>query len=135
MLADKEVNHPTYQMGELEPLEERVQKTESVFVPVCESVFVPVHEQDMLLHFLITNREVQAVSQKDIQCLISNKLMFTLKIKNCKFICVSIRQHTSYVSIRQLVVRVSLELQRARCSILSCVGSTRARILTQKVRR
>ena len=27
MLADKEVNHPTYQIGELEPPEERVHKT------------------------------------------------------------------------------------------------------------
>ncbi len=40
MLADKEVNHPTYQMGELEPLEERVQKTVSQFLYQCVSQFL-----------------------------------------------------------------------------------------------
>ena len=31
MLSDPQVNHPTYQMGELEPLEERVHATVSRF--------------------------------------------------------------------------------------------------------
>jgi hypothetical protein len=44
MAQYKEVNHPAYQMGELEPLEERVQKTVSQFL--CQAV----HEQIMLPH-------------------------------------------------------------------------------------
>ena len=42
MLAEKEVNHPTYQMGELEPLQERVKKTVSQFL------YQSVPEQAML---------------------------------------------------------------------------------------
>jgi hypothetical protein len=39
MLSDKQVNHPTYQVGELEPLEERVQKTVSRFL--CQALTHP----------------------------------------------------------------------------------------------
>ena len=42
MLSDPQVNHPTYQMGELEPLEERVHATVSRFL--CQAV----HEQIMI---------------------------------------------------------------------------------------
>jgi hypothetical protein len=44
MLSDPQVNHPTYQMGELEPLEERMHKTVSRFF--CQVV----HEHIMIPH-------------------------------------------------------------------------------------